>query len=152
MEGLQMKTTKSTNSLSPQIIIFLVSLFVLSVIALFSGAAQPSFASARAQNTSASSNGQAQSYKLGQPTTPLEKLLNKDGTLNLDTGFTGSLDATGWQLSTGPNGQPHFVHTNTNEARSEQLKAQTQNSKLKTQNSYAPLVPGDENWDDRFYL
>lgn len=44
---------------------------------------------------------------------PLENLLNQDGTLNLGTGFSGSLDATGWQMVTDSNGQPRFLPANT---------------------------------------
>ena len=46
---------------------------------------------------------------LGQPTTPLEKLLKEDGALNLNTGFTGSLDPAGWEMTASLGEQPRFV-------------------------------------------
>ena len=42
---------------------------------------------------------------------PLERLLNADGTLNLTTGFSGSVDQRGWEMRTDANGAPHFVRT-----------------------------------------
>src|SRR6476469_3383619 len=56
------------------------------------------------------------------PGRPLAELLNPDGTLNLGTGFNGTLDLAGWQLEGGLGGPPRFV----------------------------PAAPGDENWDARF--
>ena len=53
---------------------------------------------------------------------PVAELLNPDGTVNLGTGFSGSLDMAGYKMASGPNGAPRFV----------------------------PAVAGDENWDDRF--
>ncbi len=50
---------------------------------------------------------------------PLADLLNPDGTVNLHTGFSGSLDTAGWRLTGALQGAPRF----------------------------APLAPGDENWD-----
>ncbi len=41
-------------------------------------------------------------------TTPLETLLNADGTLNLSTGFSGSLDLSGWHMALSADGTPHF--------------------------------------------
>src|SRR5690606_28862691 len=40
---------------------------------------------------------------------PLEELLTAEGTLDLSTGFSDSLDPTGWQLSLGSDGAPRFV-------------------------------------------
>jgi len=57
---------------------------------------------------------------------PLADLLNADGTVRLDSGYSGSLDPAGWQLQPG-SGAPRFV-------------------------PQAPQVAGDENWDSRFYL
>src|SRR2546425_1104494 len=83
--------------------------------------------------------GQAQATTgLGQPGTPLENLLNEDGTLNLKSGFSGSVDPIGWRMETGPNGQPRFV------------QADIHQDSAKTLPAGAPLAPGDENWDDRF--
>jgi hypothetical protein len=66
---------------------------------------------------------------------PLEALLNADGTLNLSSGFSGSLDATGWQLSTGPGGEPRFTRAG-----------------APIQEGNAPTAAGDEFWDDQFIL
>src|SRR5574341_850889 len=63
---------------------------------------------------------------------PLANLLKSDGTLNLNTGFSGSLDADGWQLVTSQNGQPRFVRANA------MGKARLLS------------LPGGENWNDRF--
>jgi Rax2 C-terminal beta propeller domain/Secretion system C-terminal sorting domain/Bacterial Ig domain len=74
--------------------------------------------------------------ELTQPKAPLEQLLNRDGTLNLEKGFRGSLDSAGWRMETGPNGEPRFVSASAAQQTigSPQLMA----------------APGDENWDDRF--
>ncbi|MBL8167513.1 MAG: putative Ig domain-containing protein, partial [Acidobacteria bacterium] len=56
---------------------------------------------------------------------PLEKMLNPDGSLNLSTGFSGSLDVKGWQMEHAPDDAPRFVKA-------------------------SPLAPGDENWDPQF--
>src|SRR5207302_6715313 len=56
------------------------------------------------------------------PERPLAELLNSDGMMNLNTGYSGTLNPAGWQLSGGLDGSPRFV----------------------------PTAPGDENWDDRF--
>src|SRR5579859_6574555 len=56
---------------------------------------------------------------------PLAELLNPDGTLNLHTGYSGTLDPAGWQLAQGTAGPARFVPA-------------------------APAVAGDENWDPRF--
>ncbi len=54
---------------------------------------------------------------------PLAELLNPDGTLDLASGWRGSLDARSWRLASGPGEAPRF----------------------------APLAaPGDENWADNF--
>jgi K319L-like, PKD domain/Secretion system C-terminal sorting domain len=74
--------------------------------------------------------------ELTQPKVPLEQMLNRDGTLDLNKGFHGSLDPTGWQMTTGPNGEPRFVPAGA----AQQTGGATQ----------IMTVPGDENWDDRF--
>lgn len=65
----------------------------------------------------------------------LGTLLNPDGTLNLAAGFSGSLDARGWQMTTGPNGTPRFTRAS---------------ASLPDVN--APTATGDEWWDDQFLL
>jgi hypothetical protein len=86
--------------------------------------------------------GQSVSATLSQPTanasaalSPLETLLNPDGTLNLATGFSGSLDVRGWQMATGPDGTPRFTRAS---------------APLSDVN--APAAAGDEWWDDQFLL
>jgi hypothetical protein len=68
----------------------------------------------------------------------LERLLNADGTLNLATGYNGSIDASGWAMRTDASGAPRFVRT--------------RNASAKP----APLNPGaspdDVRWDGRFDL
>ena len=66
---------------------------------------------------------------------PLDTLLNPDGALNLTTGFSGSLDATGWQMAAGPDGDPRFVKAD-----------------VALREAIAPAVTGDEAWDDQFLL
>src|SRR4051812_42849276 len=43
------------------------------------------------------------------PGRPVAEMLNADGTLNLDSGFNGSLDMAGWKMASGPGGAPRFV-------------------------------------------
>ena len=74
--------------------------------------------------------------ELTQPKVPLEQLLNRDGTLDLNKGFHGSLDPAGWQMKTGPNGELRFVPADA----AQQSSGATQ----------LMAVPGDENWDNRF--
>lgn len=63
----------------------------------------------------------------GDSSTPsLKSLLNLDGSLNLASGFNGSLDAGGYQMTLGPNGAPRFTPA-------------------------ALAAPGDENWDPQFF-
>jgi hypothetical protein len=77
-------------------------------------------------------------HAFAQPLTSLERLLNADGTLNLTTGFSGSVDVSGWAMRTGSNGAPRFVRTSNTSANA------------------APLSPGaspdDVNWDGQFDL
>jgi hypothetical protein len=65
------------------------------------------------------------------PPTPLAQLLNPDYTLNLGSGFSGSLDARGWAMHMDSNGSPRFVPA-----------AQ----------SGPTSVPDDAAWDSRFGL
>ncbi len=70
---------------------------------------------------------------------PLDEFLNPDGTLNLTTGFHGSIDARGsggrgWQLVSGPGEAPRFAAI----ARSPDGSPDR-----------SPLAP-DDHWDDRF--
>jgi hypothetical protein len=54
---------------------------------------------------------------------PLAELLNPDGTLDLASGWRGSLDARSWRLASGPGEAPRFASL---------------------------AAPGDENWADNF--
>jgi len=85
---------------------------------------------------------QSRQLEPGQPATPLEKVLNNDGTLNLNTGFSGSVDPKGWRMDTGPNGQPRFVKSDAQQPPPAKPRSAT--------SPLSPLAPGDENWDDRF--
>lgn len=72
---------------------------------------------------------------------PLGDVLNPDGTLNLTSGFSGSLDPTGYTMQTGPNGEPRFV------------SAQTEDEgAAKDPTGGAPNIPGYFEWDARFNL
>lgn len=66
----------------------------------------------------------AQGTRTPGATVPLGSVLKADSTLSLPPGFQGSLDARGWYLHTGADGQPRFTP--------------------------ASLAEGDENWDNRF--
>ncbi len=62
---------------------------------------------------------------------PLGELIAPDGTLDLDSGFSGSLDPTGWRLVVGEDGAPRFVADDADAPTAE------------------PASP-DDNWDGRF--
>ena len=64
---------------------------------------------------------------------PLEKLLTSNGSLDLTTGFNGSLDTTGWQIKLGEDGEPLF----------EPVERATANEFQSTTNASL--------WDDRFH-
>ena len=89
-------------------------------------------------NTASASAG---SLPLTQSAPSLKSVLNPDGTLNLKSGFSGSLDATGWQLASAPGMPPRFVPAGAVSASRDSES---------TKQSSAPLAPGDENWDGRF--
>ncbi|HET6261610.1 MAG TPA: hypothetical protein VFG99_05155, partial [Chloroflexia bacterium] len=71
-----------------------------------------------------------------QASVPIENMLNKDGTLKLDTNFAGSLDPTGWLMEAGETGQPRFVRGTIPDG----PKGGINTSR----------VPGDEKWDSSF--
>jgi hypothetical protein len=109
---------------------------------------------------------------LGQATTPLQSVLNPDGTINMKSGFSGSLDARGWQMAFQPGMPPHFTRSSPDE----QLSGTERSKDLPNGNAgmvrsdkgadpdpgagasspdspsgpSAPAAPGDENWDGRF--
>lgn len=74
---------------------------------------------------SAAAGATAKAARSGQP---LKNVLNSDGSLNLATGFSGSLDVRGYRMEYGTNGTPRFAPTAT------------------------ALAPGDEYWDSQFSL
>ena len=63
-----------------------------------------------------------------QSVTPLEQILNPDGSIRLNSEFNGALRVEGWQMYTGPNGKPGFHRNREN----------------------ALMVPEDSLWDGRF--
>ena len=117
-----MKTNPSRNKIRPfQILV------CLSLLALLAGT-QPVQAT-RMRPAAAPAGNHTASIQ------SLEGLLTADGTLNLSSGFSGSLDAAGWQLSAGPGGEPRFIRLST-----------------PPQEGDAPSAAGDEFWDDQFLL
>jgi hypothetical protein len=72
----------------------------------------------------------------------LGTLLNPDGSLNLTSGFQGSLDPTGYTMQMGPNGAPRFVPA---------ASPATGPGGEKAGPAGTPMtVPGDDDWDARF--
>jgi len=63
-----------------------------------------------------------------QTLTPLEQVLNMDGSVRLEGDFHGALDVRVWQMRTGSDGKPRFLRN------SETID----------------VVPEDSLWDDRF--
>jgi hypothetical protein len=94
----------------------LIALLVLGLL-LSAFAIQPGIASLTTKDTNNRGDGSA-------PT--LKSLLNPDGSLNLGSGFNGSLDASGYRMAVGPSGAPRFT-------------------------TAAAAAPGDENWDPQFF-
>ena len=116
------------NSMLRYIWLFLVLPFIMALPLIIAGSLLLSLTSSSvAVSTDSRSDGVAEPEKgvpsagqplsnptnltnqLGQPLRPLAGLLNPDGTLNLSTGFTGSVDPCGWQMQTGKDGRPVFV-------------------------------------------
>ncbi len=69
---------------------------------------------------------------------PLETLLNADGTLNLSTGFSGSLDIGGWSMALASDGTPHFS------------RARPGDSANNAPALRPASLPDDAYWDGRF--
>src|SRR5207249_2304042 len=89
----------------------LIALSLLAPLGFVAGArSEP----ARSHNVTAAAGPRA--WPAGRP---LAGLLNPDGTLNLSTGYAGSLDPTGWRMETAAGGRPRFV----------------------------PAAPGGQSWD-----
>src|SRR5438067_8138065 len=90
-------------------------LLTLGLVAAVGGtlAAAPAQLNAPLPDMQGGRPGPEGGHKLGEgvnrPATPLENLLNADGTLNLPGGFSSSVDPTGWRMDTDPSGQPRFV-------------------------------------------
>jgi hypothetical protein len=91
---------------------------------------------------------------LGQSTTPLDKLLNADGTLNLRNGFNGSVDPTGWTMLTGAGGQPRFVPAGSGGRTMVASVPMSGQDSLSRQvpPPVPPLGVTGGNWDGRFAL
>ena len=95
---------------------------------------------------------------LGQATTPLESLLNPDGTLDLQSGFSGSLDARGWQMvsrlvCTFPLCAQQYKLGYKPEHRHRKLRQSGRcclGGTISGRFSSTSNVPGDENWDGTF--
>src|SRR5688572_12951620 len=128
MKNLRFRTLPGTIT-----IIFLAAAATfLSLWAMGSGPASTAYAA-----SSVPPQGLEQAYK--EPMAPLDSLLNEDGTLDLQSGFTGSADPTGWQMVSEPGAPPRFIKDN--EAREQ----------FTSKGIEAPLAPGDEKWDGRFF-
>jgi hypothetical protein len=69
-------------------------------------------------------------------TRPLESALNPDGTLNLQSGASGSFSAAGWLMGTTADGKPRFI------------KASSASST--PHSPAAPQVAGDQSWGPDF--
>src|SRR3954447_4485511 len=104
-----------TSVLAKAAFVFCISAFIAAIfitsIALGAGSSPASASSASSAAPAASVQGH-----------PLGELLNADGTVNLSTHFSGSVEMAGWQMAGGLNGAPKFV----------------------------PAAAGDENWDAGF--
>ncbi|HTP07785.1 MAG TPA: hypothetical protein VMP08_06015 [Anaerolineae bacterium] len=64
---------------------------------------------------------------------PIGTLLNPDGTLNLRSGYSGSLDVHGWRMTTTADGTPRFIAAGADAP-------------------HKPDIAGDEWWDGEFQL
>ncbi len=129
-----------------------LSIFLLLIIALPQSLAQPAQASKAllpstpGQGLNREPGGEGETpapapglgQALGQTTTPLQSVLNPDGTLNLNSGFRGSLDARGWQMVSDAGVPPRFVRSDTGASSPDSLTEP------------ATGIPGDENWDGTF--
>ena len=74
----------------------------------------------------------------GTTTESVVALLNADGTLNLHTGFRGTLSAEGWTMVTDASGRPRFIRAGESGARPASRAAISRHS------------GGNGAWDDRF--
>jgi len=85
-----------------------------------------------------SSAARAQEALSAGESEPVAGILNPDGTLNLDTGFAGSLNVAGYRMVTGSNGEPRFVPEG--------------DAKAVTKIASPESDPSDVYWDDQFAL
>ena len=76
----------------------------------------------------------------GQSAKSLGSLLNADGTLNLSSGFSGSLDTAGWHMVSAAGEPPRFVSSDAVNSAQSELKP--------TANE--PEAADDENWQGGF--
>ena len=119
---------------------FVVGLILLSVLSLSldAGATAAPQIETLSIVPDAHANGMPTQAARQPAATPLETLLNSDGTLNLSTGFSGSLDISGWSMALAAEGTPHFSHVHPGESA-----------------NGAPALnpaslPDDAYWDSRF--
>ncbi len=78
----------------------------------------------------------------GRPLASLSKILKPDGSINLKTGFSGSLDPSGFQMSEEPDRRPRFV-------RMTFLSNSFGSIQPNIPALAAPALAGDEYWDKR---
>jgi hypothetical protein len=71
-------------------------------------------------------------------TRPVSSILNKDGTLKIGQGASGSFDARGYRLVSGPREAPRFA------AADRQMRSAFKGERA------TGLAAGDEYWDSRF--
>jgi hypothetical protein len=77
--------------------------------------------------------------------TPIEKVLNSDGSLMTGSQFQGNIDVKGYKMYLGKNNEPKFI------AAGENIRTDFE-SKAPVNNAYQSdvFVPGDAMWDDKF--
>lgn len=126
-------------------ITLVASILLIPVLTIGQSSDEPvaSLASAMFEGTAAAKSSAYLSQGMGedrtspgQPVRPLKSLLNADGTLNLKSNFSGSLDARGWKMIPNRNAEPRFVLQDQAGTRSSQIAAMS--------------VPDDVHWDNRF--
>ncbi len=83
-------------------------------------------------------------------TSSLASLLDADGRLELPPGFSGSINAEGWQLMSGENEPPRFAPLETAESLTPLDPRQERGAS--STGAAAPLVAGDEKWLPGFNL
>ncbi len=96
--------------------------------------------------------GVSQAERVADPSLrPLADMLNPDGTLNLSTGYSGSLDPTGWAVTTNAHGAPRFVRADA-PSLGESERGDLKPPSLTSPQAYPapPSAAPDPTWDGRF--